>query len=151
MEMAAKGKKRRADMDECKDVDDMDDDDEDDEDDEDDAPPPKAKKKARKFASDEDMAKAIATAVATALAPLMKGNDMQVSKSPHLMVANKDGSTEKMQSIDLDSVLKSVSQHPRDASGAWRANGDSGTATLIKAIHKNPAFRINPNEIDKLQ
>jgi hypothetical protein len=157
--MNAEAMKRKAqkDMDEDDDEDeddddDMDDMDEDDEDDEEEqAPPPKAKKKAKKVAkgfSVEDLAKAVAAGVAaalpTVLAQMNKGADVTIPRiPPNLMQVGKDGVVNKLQSVDIDQLRKSVAP----VNGGKIDEGDNDTATLIKAIHKNGAFRLDPMEI----
>lgn len=147
-----KRKKAQADMDEDEDEDE--DDDSEDDEDEDDAPPPKAKKKAKKSFDAEDLAKVVATAVATAMAGVMQKGDL-VNKDPrdprsipNLMAVGKNGDTEKFEAVDVDALKKSVQAHPGDSNPDLKAKGDNGTATLIKAIHKSGnKFRLSPSEI----
>lgn len=143
--MAGK-KKKRADMD--MDEDDMDEDEDDmDEDEDEDFPPPKAKKKAKKF-DEAEMAKMIATVVASTMAQVLgkadNGGTMIPRVAPNLMQVGKGGEVNKLQAVNVDELRKSVTKVQATACDP----GDNDTATLIKAIHKGGAtFRLNPNEI----
>lgn len=162
----ARKKKARADDDEDgdDDEDDMDDDSDDDseeDDDEDDAPmpPPKAKgkksKKAKKAAgfTADDLAKAVAVGIkayadgqaSVGAVAVAKGDGAvtipRLGGSPNLMQVGKDGTVQKLGNVDdLKKSVTAVVAGKIDA-------GDNDTATLIKAIHANPAFRIDPMQI----
>lgn len=154
---ALKRKKAQADEDEDDDDDEDEDDDGDDDGDEDDAPAPKAKKAKKSFDA-EDLAKVVATAVATAMAGVMqKGEVMNKDPRdprnvPSLMAVGKDGEVNKFQAVDVDALKKSVTASSFDTSNsdALKARGDNGTTTLIKAIHASGnKFRLQESEIPK--
>lgn len=131
-----------------------------DEDEDEDFPPKKAKKS---FTMDEDsLAKVVATAVATAMAMVKgEGTVRDVRLPPNLMQVGKEGEVAKLQNVNLDELRKTVT--PIDMAPPkepWRAMvdpitgqptnkmvGDNDTATLIKAIRANPAFRLKASDI----
>jgi hypothetical protein len=139
MEMAEKRKARAADED------DEDEDDEDGEDDED----------AEKMFSAGDLTKAVAAGVRQALNALNKnggGSVIPRREAPALLAVGKGGEVTKVSSVD--ELRKSVQntadpfangQLVKDEFG--RISGDAGTATLIKALRANPAYRLRPEEI----
>lgn len=53
---------------------------------------------------------------------------------PNLMAVGKDGEVTK---LDVAALTKSVDVHPHDAMEIFKKDGDNGTCTLIKGIHKN--------------
>jgi hypothetical protein len=154
---SGKSKKRKSraqsDDDSSDDDDDWDDDDDDDDDDDQDNKSAKARKKAKKAKKSfdaEELAKIVATAVATTLASLSKnsgGAELTIPRNaPALMSVGKDGSVTKAQNVDLDALRKSVTPIDRDRNDAE----DRGTATLIKAIHANKQqFLIAPDQLIK--
>lgn len=141
--------KKKARKDEDDDMDDDDDEDEDechdDEEDEEEMPPPKAKKKAKKSFDANDLAKAVAAGIAAAMPQMLevmqksaKGGEIEVvipKAAPNLMQVGKEGVVNKLDATTLKKSVTPVNAGKVDA-------GDDDTATLIKAIHADPAFRI---------
>ena len=146
-------KRRKARMDEDEDEDE----DEDDDGDEDDVKSTKKKaskaKKAKKSFDAEDLAKVVATAVATAMASMLQKVDNSKEQTviprvrPNLMAVGKDGDLSKVEDPKsrIEALRKSVTPAAKDRNDSE----DNGTVTLIKAIHAN-RIMVPQDELNQL-
>jgi hypothetical protein len=150
-----KSEKRKARADKAHDNENENEDEDENDEDEEDEEPAKKPAKAKKSFDADDLAKAVAAGVAAAMTQMSKGESTVIPRvAPNLMAVGKDGVVGKLQSIDLDSLRKSVQPAAGAPLSKWspeldyrdqptgRMVGDNDTATLIKAIHADPRFRI---------